>query len=100
LLFRAVNEQIVGMTRRFREQLPDLDIVCECANQECVGAIRVVADEFGRIKSVNGAFLVLPGHEDPRVEEVIERNGGYFVVRKGELGTRPVRAVHSSDSAS
>ena len=39
LVFRAVNEQIVKMTDRFREQLSDIDIVCECANTACVGTI-------------------------------------------------------------
>src|SRR4051794_13703404 len=82
LVFRAVNEQIVKMTERFREQLSDIDIVCECANTSCVGTIRVHADEFARIERAEGTFLVLPGHEDESVEQVLERSEGYFTVWK------------------
>jgi hypothetical protein len=82
LVFRAVNEQIVKMTDRFREQLAEIDIVCECANSTCVGTIRVHADEFAKIERADGTFLVLPGHEDESVERVVERVESYVVVWK------------------
>ena len=82
LVFRAVNEQIVKMTDRFRAQLSDIDIVCECADTSCVGTIRIDADEFAEVERVDGSFLVLPGHEDEEVEEVLRRGGKYFVVLK------------------
>jgi hypothetical protein len=82
LVFRAVNEQIVKMTDRFRAQLSDIDIVCECADTSCVGAIRIGADEFAEIERAEATFLVLPGHEDESVEQVVERRDGYVVVWK------------------
>jgi hypothetical protein len=82
LLFRAVNEQIVGMTERLRPQLSDLDIVCECADPACVCSIRVTAEEFARVARENDEFIVLPGHEDQQVEQVVERNPGHLVVQK------------------
>jgi len=91
LLFRAVNEQIVGMTDRLRAQLSEIDIVCECAKTSCVGAIRIDAGEFGEIKGAAGSFVVLPGHEDETVEQVIRREDHYVVVWKA--------AVAAGDSA-
>jgi dephospho-CoA kinase len=85
LVFRAVNEQIVKMTDRFREQLADIDIVCECANTNCVGTIRIHADEFTRIERAGGRFLVLPGHEDESVERVVERSESYVTVWKPSI---------------
>ena len=82
LVFRAVNEQIVKMTDRFRAELADIDIVCECANTACVGTIRIHTDEFSRVEREDGTFLVLPGHEDESVEKVVERREGYSVVSK------------------
>jgi len=82
LVFRAVNEQIVKMTDRFREQLAEIDIVCECANTTCVGTIRVNVDEFAEIERAEATFLVLPGHEDETVERVVERKPSYVVVWK------------------
>jgi hypothetical protein len=85
LVFRAVNEQIVKMTDRFREQLSDIDIVCECANTNCVGTIRIHADEFAKIEHASGTFLVLPGHEDESVERVVERSQSYVTVWKPSI---------------
>jgi hypothetical protein len=82
LVFRAVNEQIVKMTDRFRAQLSDIDIVCECANTACVGTIRIDVGEFAKIERAEGAFLVLPGHEDESVEQVVDRREPYVVVWK------------------
>jgi len=87
LVFRAVNEQIVKMTDRFREQLAEIDIVCECANTNCVGTIRIHADEFAKIERADGRFLVLPGHEDESVERVVERRGTYVIVWKPGVST-------------
>ena len=82
LLFRAVNEQILQMTERFRAQLSDIDIVCECAVASCVGTIRITAAEFVQIRREPGTFFVLAGHEDTDVEDVVGRRDGYVVVRK------------------
>jgi hypothetical protein len=81
-VFRAVNQQIVKMTDRFREQLSNIDIVCECANTACVGTIQVDAAEFAKIERADGMFLVLPGHEDESVEQIVERRETYVVVWK------------------
>jgi hypothetical protein len=82
LVFRAVNEQIAKMTDRFRSQLSEIDIVCECVDTSCVGAIRIGADEFAKIERAEATFLVLPGHEDESVEQVVEHRESYVVVWK------------------
>jgi hypothetical protein len=38
--------------------------------------------EYERIRSAPTHFVVLPGHEIPAVERVVERTGGYVVVKK------------------
>ena len=82
LLFRTVNEQIMSMTERFRAELSDMDLVCECADASCTGTIRLRVDEFAQLEKAGNAFLVLHGHEDGRVEDVIFQHDGYVVVRK------------------
>jgi hypothetical protein len=88
LVFRAVNEQILKMTDRFRAQLSDIDIVCECSEVSCVGTIRVRAEEFTKFERQEGMFVVLPGHEDPSVEDVVERKKDYVVVLKSILAAQ------------
>jgi len=93
LVFRAVNEQIVKMTDRFRAQLSDIDIVCECATTTCVGTIRIATSEFAEIERAEGTFLVLPGHEDESVEEVVTRRDAYVVVWKEIVSSDDVPPV-------
>jgi hypothetical protein len=90
LLFRAVNEQIVNLTERFQAELSDLDLVCECADPSCTGTIRLGLEDFGRIDQVQEAFLVLRGHEDLQVEDVVDSRDGYVIVRKRNLAARIV----------
>jgi hypothetical protein len=77
-----VNEQIIDMTERFRTQLSDVDLVCECADTSCTGTVRVDIEEFSRIDRREDSFLVIPGHEDAEVEDVVGRSRGFLVVRK------------------
>lgn len=90
LLFRSVNEQIVNLTERFQAELSDLDLVCECADSSCTGTIRLRVDEFGNIDRVKNAFLVIRGHEDPKVEDVVDSRDGYVIVRKQNLAAKIV----------
>jgi len=85
LVFRAVNEQIVQLTERFRAQLREIDIICECADVSCTGAIRINLENYEAIDRVTNAFVVTPGHEDAYVEAVIAQTDGYLVVRKQGL---------------
>jgi len=93
LVFRAVNEQIVKMTDRFREQLREIDVVCECSNPTCVGTIRINVDAFAKVERTPGTFLILPGHEDTSVERVVDQLNGYLVVWKPSISSdgRPPR---------
>jgi hypothetical protein len=47
-----------------------------------MGTIRLDLEEFSGIARAENTFLVLPGGEDVRVEEVVDRNGHLFVVQK------------------
>jgi hypothetical protein len=89
LVFRAVNEQILKMTDRFREQLSEIDVVCECSDPSCVGTIRIDASAFGAIDREAGRFIVLPGHEAEAVEQVVERKDKYLVVLKPIVAENP-----------
>jgi hypothetical protein len=85
LMFRAVNEQIVQLTERFRAQLNEIDIICECADTSCTGAIRINLKDYEQIDRETNAFVVIAGHEDNAIETAIAHSEGYLVVRKEGL---------------
>jgi hypothetical protein len=96
LLFRAVNEQIVVMTENFRSDLSDINLVCECWMPSCTGTVRCRIDDYERFDRNGNLFLVLPGHEDLLVEDVIEQVDGYIVVRKRDLAARIVEEAQGA----
>jgi hypothetical protein len=84
-VFREVNEQIESLNRGLAALSDNtMHIVCECADLLCAVQLTVPVSAYERIRSDSLLFFVEPGHEVPDVEEVVERDQGYFVVRKSE----------------
>jgi hypothetical protein len=58
---------------------------CECDDPGCAQAIELSTDDYERAVRRVDRFVVVPGHEDPEVEVVVERRAGYYVVSKPDL---------------
>ena len=63
-------------------------LVCECDQPKCWRAIRIPLGEYERAVEASDRFVVVPGHEDPSVEVVVERRDTYLVVSKPDLKRR------------
>jgi hypothetical protein len=96
LVFRSVNQQIKHLGERILDAVSELDFACECDDPACVKMITLPLAEFTEIDRMENRFLVLPGHEDDAVEEVITRHDGYVLVAKLGAGAEYVR--NRSDS--
>ena len=72
-LFRDVNERIAESAERF--DTDEAAFVCECGDQECTERVEATLDEYERARADGTHFLLRPGHEDTRVERVVERRG-------------------------
>jgi hypothetical protein len=81
-LFRDVNERIEGLNRAFGELTERMSVVCECGGSRCHDRIDVPIPEYEQVRADPTTFLVVPGHEIPDVETVVDRREGYVVVRK------------------
>lgn len=44
--------------------------------------VELTNDQYERIRSRATVFVVVPGHERPEIEQVIERNETFFLVEK------------------
>lgn len=77
-LFREVNETIAIA----RPAAAETRFICECADQNCALTILLDRAEYERIRRNPSRFFVLPGHEVPEIENVVERHPGYYVVEK------------------
>jgi hypothetical protein len=81
LAFRKLNEEIERLSERWHHEV--LDAFCECGDPECFSHLLLPPAVYERIRDERH-FLVLPGHEIPDVESVVERHQGFFVVEKPE----------------
>jgi len=90
-VFREINERIESLQKRFAlaEREP-LHVVCECDRLDCAERLEVAVETYERVRADSALFIVLPGHEDPEVEEVVDTGRGHLVVRKQAGAPRAV----------
>jgi hypothetical protein len=81
LFARRVNESIDE--ERAGEGAPGPRwFVCECAHADCAELVDVGAGKYHEVRRDPRRFIVLPGHEAPDVERVVEAQRAYLVVEK------------------
>ena len=86
-LFREVNENIARLEEEYGQTETEPVFLCECANPDCAEKLGVDLETYQRTRERARWFIVLPGHEDPQLERVVESHGNYLIVEKiGEAG--------------
>ena len=90
-LFRLVNERVEETHDRFG-MTGTQDYFCECGDAGCTDRVRLTREEYERVRSHPRRFAIVPGHDIPEVEDVVELHGSYGVVEKiglaGEVAER------------
>ena len=81
-LFRQVNERMRDLNETFATFTNRMDLMCECGATDCTERISMEAQAYEELRSDPTLFAVVPGHEAPDVEYVVEKRGGYDVIRK------------------
>jgi hypothetical protein len=81
-VFRAVNEEIESLAERFQLTNEALDLICECGDATCAKRIHLGRSEYVALRKDPRTFAVVPGHEIPDVEMIVEEGKGYVVVQK------------------
>ena len=93
-LFRNVNERIAESAERFSADTAEF--VCECSDQSCTDRVAATLDEYEEVRNDATHFLLRPGHEDTRIERVLERRSDrHSVVEKFDrIIARTVRRLN------
>jgi hypothetical protein len=87
-LFREVNERIEDLA----SPATFAGFICECTNESCDEQVSLTLEEYEHIRSDSNRFLVLPGHDVPGLEEVVESTDRFVMVAK--LGRGAAVAEH------
>ena len=91
-VFRAVNEQVGEVAQRFGDDGHVYEFFCECSEWECQARLELTAAEYEGVRTHSARFLVVPGHDMPEIEHVVERHGRFDVVEKRDDAARLVAA--------
>jgi hypothetical protein len=87
-VFRGVNERIEQGAEQHGVEAP-LAFHCECGRASCLGTIEIAPPVYERVARERYRFVIIPGHEDPTIERVVESQPAYVVVEKiGEARER------------
>ena len=81
-IFRQVNEQIESLNHGFGSDIASLTVICECADGDCTERIEIAISDYEQVRSNPRHYIVVPGHELPEFESVIQHEQGYEVVQK------------------
>ena len=79
--FRVANERIRNWPERRSHEAP-ARYYCECASTSCHEQVLVRASEYDRVRADSHRFVIVPGHEIPDIERVVDRNDRYAVIEK------------------
>jgi hypothetical protein len=82
-LFRAVNQKLRELNVVFEGFAGETAVfVCECSRLDCIQQIELPLRVFDGVAARPECFLLVPGHEAPDLDAVVEREDGYVIVEK------------------
>ena len=95
--FRDLNERLRDGSDTWGRGDGVIELVCECADEDCTRAITLTARDYEAVRSDEAQFMVVPGHERPEVEDVVADREGWLLVRK--RGEAAAIAAHADPRA-
>ena len=93
--FRALNE---SLDEKVHSKLAGAHsnlsgFVCECGDPGCVEIVRLELDRYEQIRQDPRLFVISHGHEIPEIEDVVQREDGFLIVRKHDNVAHVVKAT-------
>jgi hypothetical protein len=80
-LFRTLNENIEEIASTLGGAEPFV-FICECATSGCFERLSLTLKEYERVRENGAHFLLVAGHEDIELEQVVGVHDEYVVVEK------------------
>jgi hypothetical protein len=92
-IFRELNEAIQRAAATHGGGGHLYEFICECSDVACAAILRMTAEEYEHVRASGVRFAVMAGHEDQRVERVVEQHERFRVVEKLGPGASTVRQL-------
>jgi hypothetical protein len=75
---------------------PLIHFYCECADEDCRQRVPVKQSVYNAIHKQRDQFIIVPGHDVPDIEDVIDRQPTYYVVRKHVIPPQTPDGLHDT----
>jgi hypothetical protein len=89
-LFLVVNREIEKLEEKLGHS-EMLTLLCECSKKHCLETVDVEPAAYKQVRLNPLLFFLVPGHEDPEVERLVEQTPKYVVVEKVGHAAEAVR---------
>ena len=96
VLFRQVNERLDP--QEADPQAP-IAFLCECGQLGCTETVILSQGDYQAVRVDFERFLLIPGHQVPEVETVIEDHGHYVVAVKQGIAAQAAAAEMAADQS-
>jgi hypothetical protein len=84
-MFREGNERMSAWEEsQGASPTESLRFLCECADPECREHVSLTMPEYEAVRVDPMHFAIVPGHERPDTERVLETHESYAVIEKHE----------------
>jgi hypothetical protein len=94
-VFRKVNEGIAAGAEQ-HSLSGTLPFHCECDRVSCFDTIEMAPGRYEQIVRNRYCFVVIPGHEEPRIERIVETEPDFLVVeRLARRARRSIATIHN-----
>ena len=92
--FRQANERMTTWPERQETQAGErLTFYCECATTACRQHLSLTLREYESVRANSRRFVIVPGHDEPEFERVVDEHERYAVIEKEEDMTALVKAT-------
>jgi hypothetical protein len=83
---REVNETIESANVKLGpapgEDGLELHILCECGTRGCDQIVEISSEEYREVRGEPTRFVVVPGHEEARIERIVKEKRRFAIVEK------------------
>ena len=80
-VFRSVNERIERAMEQHGVVTPT-SFHCECDRETCFDKVELLPAHYREVIEQRYRFVITPGHDDPKIERLVETNDRYCIVEK------------------
>ena len=111
VLFRQNNIQVQKSLEKLRKTakaegreslLPETDMplqfYCECSDENCKQRIILNPTEYSDLHQNSSQFILIPGHNVPRVERTVKITDKYIVVEKYKAPPESPEQLNTTDT--